>query len=208
MWYSYAQCVEMFGKERADTMFHQAWVPKEKEKKKTPELTDKEYIKLSEYEHGKRFVKYVRENYSEIKFTHIWNEAGQAWSKNIVIMMAKKKASWVSKWFPDYVISVPGINHYNTLYMELKKAKGTRWGWNGSLLSTEQAEWLNHLQDHVCSYVSICHWYKEAIDTFETYVNQLKDKTLEYSVQLWNDSRTMKQDYLTLVNETNDSKCN
>lgn len=59
------------------------------------DAADREYRKLSETAHGKLFHQYLKAN--NIKHTHIGNEAGQAGTTNIIIMMAKKKAQGTSK---------------------------------------------------------------------------------------------------------------
>ncbi len=168
MSYSYKQSVELFGKAKADTLFHIAWVSKEDPKpwrKAKPKIV-KPYIKLSEYEHWKLLHKYLVQEW--IKHTHIWNEAGQSWSRNIVIMMAKKKASGVSKWYPDYIV-YPMIDwEYITVYIELKKARWVKWWLNWSTISEEQTDWIDFLSQTKWSYATICHWFDEAVEYLDS----------------------------------------
>ena len=188
MSYSYKQSIELFWQEKADQLFESAWVSKEawkpgRKPKPKRELTEKEYIKLSEYEHWKILHKYLKSEW--IMHTHIWNESWQSWTKNIVIMMAKKKASWVSKWYPDYKIYIPFAEWKVTLAIELKKAAWVRWWRNGSKFSEEQAEWLNSLQDTAMTWVSMCQWSDQAIDLVEDMVESLIDKTMEETIEIW-----------------------
>lgn len=172
MWYSPKQLREMMWDDKANTLLkdinydeslHKPW------RKAKPKI-EKDYIKLNEYEHWKIFHKFLVKLW--VRHTHIWNEAWQSWSKNIVIMMAKKKASGVSKWYPDYVI-YPIVNWKKyTLYIELKKAKWPQWWLNWSSISDEQVEWIEFLNWVEWSGAYIAHWYKEAQ---KIYYNFLED---------------------------------
>lgn len=189
MWFWYKETKAMLWEAKANELFDWFWLNKKPGRQALPkrELTEKEYMKLCEYDHAKIFTEYIRSNYPEIKFTHVANESWQVFTKNIMIMMAKKKAIWVSPWFPDYIITIPNINllSYSTLYIELKKAKWPNWWWNWSELSKEQADWLNRLQTSVCCYCEVAHWSKQAIEIFENYISQLKNLDLEQSFWFW-----------------------
>jgi hypothetical protein len=102
------------------------------------------------------------------KFTHIWNESWQRWTKNIIIMMARKKRLWVSKWFPDYCII---LKRGALLFIELKKSKWPK-GWlNWSVISEEQVEWCNKLSEVPNIQAEICHWAKESIKLINNIEN-------------------------------------
>lgn len=197
MWYSYQQSVEMFWKERADELFAKAWVSKWRQKMSEEEKKEKEYIKLTEDAHGKILHKYLDDLW--ITHTHIWNESGQSWSKNIIIMMAKKKALWVSKWFPDYIVYIPYKEWLITLYIELKKAPWKQWGWNWSTFKLEQAEWLNTLQQVPLTWVALCKWSEQAMNLIDMMINQLKNIDTMQVLSLWNDREII--DYTTIINE-------
>lgn len=156
MWFSYQQLIDTFGQEKADEMWAKTWKPTRKKDDRP------EYRKLSETEHAKRFHKWLEEQ--DIAHTHIGNESGQWGTRNIVIMMAKKKAMWVSKWFPDYLCYVP-IHEwwYLQVAIELKKAKWVN-GWlNGSEIHDEQLVWINTINKTAWCCAFICHWYEDAI---------------------------------------------
>lgn len=105
-----------------------------------------------------------RLNINNYKFSHIWNESGQRWTRNIIIMMQKKKKMWVSPWFPDYCII---LKNWSLLFIELKRQKpilknGTLWK-SPSKVSEEQIDRvlkLNQL-DNVFAYIA--YWANEAI---------------------------------------------
>lgn len=98
------------------------------------------------------------------KFTHIWNESWQRGTRNIIIMMARKKRLWVSKWFPDYCII---LKRGSLLFIELKKSRWPQ-GWlNGSVISEEQIEWVEKLNEVPNIQAEICHWAKESIELIE-----------------------------------------
>jgi hypothetical protein len=174
MWYSYKQSIEIFWQEKADSLFDSAWISKEKNKpwgksKPIEKLNSAEYIKLSEYWHWKLLHKRLKSKW--IKHTHIWNEAGQSWSKNIIIMMAKKKAQWVSKWYPDYHIILDMKWYKISLHLELKKARGVKWGLNWSTISEEQIDWIEELWWIPFSHWAIVHWSDEAIKYVDSIIN-------------------------------------
>jgi len=167
MWYSYKQAVEIFGKTKADELFNKAWV-KIKEKpiaKSTRDKINKTNEKLTEYEICKVFHERLDNNL--IKHTHTANEAGQSWTMNIVIMMNKKKAIWVSSWFPDYTIYLDWKLWSYTLYIEMKKFRWKKWWLNWSTISEEQIAWIDYLKTCVGSYAWFAHWYDEAIELVE-----------------------------------------
>lgn len=204
MWLTYKKTREIFWDAKANKIFSDLWITKTtpwRIAKPKKELTEKEYIKLSEYEHWKMFASYLKDNHSDIEFTHIWNESWQSWTKNIVIMMAKKKALWVSSWFPDYILQIPTIdNHYYTLYIELKKAKWPQWWWNGSSLSEEQAVWLNTLQNSAMSFCEIWHWSKDSISILNKYLIEYKNDNIDTILEKW--KTKVKRDFRLLVTTT------
>ncbi len=119
---------------------------------------------LKEDDECKLFVKWLRLN--RYKFTHIWNEAGQRGTRNIIIMMMRKKALWVSSWFPDYFIV---LKRKAILLVEMKKEKGKKWGLNGSTISPEQIDWIDTLNDVENVSAVIAHWHREAIEKVEEF---------------------------------------
>jgi len=167
MAYGYKQSVEMFWKEKADQLFKTAWV-KIKEKASPKSIRDqinKTNEKLTEYEICKIF--HNRLDWKWIKHTHTANESGQSWTMNIVIMMNKKKAIWVSSWFPDYTIYLEWKLWVYTLYIEMKKFRWKKWWLNWSTISEEQVAWVWYLEWWVWSYAWFAHWYEEAIELVE-----------------------------------------
>ena len=98
-------------------------------------------------------------------FTHIWNESWQRGTKNIIIMMAKKKRLWVSKWFPDYCII---LKRWALLFIELKRQKKVLKSWklwaSPSVTSNEQLEWLKALNNIPNVQGEICYWATESIE--------------------------------------------
>lgn len=196
MWYSYKQAVEVFGKDRADELFNTAWVSKWRQKMSEEEKKEKEYINMTEDSHWKILHKYLDDLW--IIHTHIWNESGQSWSKNIIIMMAKKKALWVSKWFPDYIAYIPYKEWLITLYIELKKAPWKQWGWNWSTFKIEQAEWLNTLQQVPFTWVALCQWSEQAMNLIDMMIAQFKHIDTMQVLSLWNDREII--DYTTKIN--------
>ena len=196
MWYSYKEAVELFGQDRADDLFHRAWVSKWRVKLSEEEKKANEYIKMTEEAHCKIFHNWLKDN--NLFHSHFWNESWQSWTKNIIIMMAKKKAMWVNKWFPDYYIRIPTLDSYVNLYIEIKKAPWKQWWWNGSLFKTEQAECLNELQKIPFTWVSLSQWSEQAINLVEDMIETLDDMTINEILELWNNRATI--DYLEKVN--------
>ena len=199
MWYSYKQAVEIFWEEKALELFNKVWVSIEDTKpwRKAKLKIEKDYIKLNEYEHGKLLHKWLDDEW--LDHTHIWNESWQSWTKNIVIMMAKKKASWVSSWFPDYLIYIPYIDWFITLAIELKKAPWKKWWWNGSKFKVKQAEWLNLLQEIPFTWVWLCQWSDQAIELVKNIKDTIKKKWLEEVLWLWKDREQIN--YLDLIKD-------
>ena len=116
------------------------------------------------------FADYLRIN--NYKFTHIWNESWQYWSKNIVIMMNKKKKMWVSKWFPDYCII---LKRWSLLFIEMKRQKKILKSWkiwaSPSVISEEQLEWqekLNEIENISCE---IAYGVVDAVRIVQEYEN-------------------------------------
>jgi len=194
MGFSYKQSKEMFGEERAKQLFDSVGVNTKMWRIAKPkrELTEKEYMKLKEDDHGKIFKLHVENNYPEIKFTHIWWESWQSWTRNIIIMMAKKKALWTSKWVPDYMVVVRHWDLRFNLYIELKKAKWPN-GWlNWSSISVEQIEWLIELNKTICTFWHICHWSRDAINILTKYMELARSSSLEDIIKYWNDNKEDK----------------
>lgn len=161
MWYNYKQSIEMFWQEKADELFEKNNISKWRVVMSEEERSDKDYRKMSESAHGKALHKYLK--WLNIKHTHIGNESWQMWTKNIIIMMAKKKAQWVSKWYPDYHILLKKPDRNISVHIELKKAKWVKWWLNWSVVSEEQLDWIKELNKVKDWHAKICHWYKEAI---------------------------------------------
>lgn len=178
--YSYETLVEMMWRERADELFAKNNVEKKLDKKKDPHP---EYTKLSEWAHGKLFHQHLKKLW--LKHTHIGNEAGQAGTKNIVIMMSKKKAQGTSKGFPDYVILIPSGKHNIMLLVELKKARGVMGGLNGSTIDEEQITWIQELTSTVGVFAHICHGSDEAIDLVDEYIAEYMNLTPKEVLLKW-----------------------
>ena len=107
-----------------------------------------------------RFKKYT--------FTHIANQSWQYWSKNIIIMMNKKKKMWVSKWFPDYCII---LKRRSLLFIELKRQRKILKSWklwaSPSIISEEQKEWIRKLNEIDNIWAFIAYWADEAINIIQ-----------------------------------------
>lgn len=199
MWYSYQQAVDLFGVDKANELFDKAWVPKGRKKLSDEEKKNKEYLKLSESAHGKLFHQWLDNEW--LFHSHFWNEAGQAWSKNIIIMMAKKKAQGVKKGFPDYYVRVPigNTNLYVNTFVELKKAPWVKWWNNGSIFKIDQAECLNNLDSCALTFVALCRWSEEAINWISDLKAKLENKTLQEAIEIWQDRDVY--DYTDFVSE-------
>lgn len=101
---------------------------------------------------------------NKYKFAHIWNESGQNGTKNILIMMAKKKRMWVSPWFPDYCIV---LKRGSLLFVELKRQRqklknGNLWS-SPSNVSNEQKEWVEILSSLDNNMACISYWWQDAV---------------------------------------------
>ena len=181
MWLSFEKTKEIFWEQKAIEMFNQAWV--QIKRKSTTE--EKEYRKLSESAHGKILHKFLQERW--INHSHIGNEAWQWWSKNIIIMMSKKKAQWVSKWFPDYFIYIPTLQYHIQLCIELKKARWINWWLNWSEISEEQLQWQRTLSNTIWTFYHFAHWSDEAISIVQNYIERFKNKTMMAALTEWAD---------------------
>ena len=121
---------------------------------------------MTEEQEGVILANWLRAN--KYKFTHVWNESWQRGTRNIIIMMARKKRLWVSKWFPDYCII---LKRWSLLFIELKKVRWPKWWLNWSTISEEQIEWCNALSGIPNMQAEICHGSKESIDLIERIEN-------------------------------------
>jgi hypothetical protein len=106
------------------------------------------------------------------RFTHIWNESWQRGTKNIVIMMTKKKRLGVSPWFPDYCIC---LKRGAIMFIELKRQRrtlksGKMWS-SPSVISKEQTEWIESLNAIKNIQAEICYWFQHAIEMIEKIEN-------------------------------------
>ena len=196
MWFSYKEAVTILGKDKADAIFESSWVSKWRQKLTEEEKKDKEYLSMTESAHAKRIHKWLDDIW--IKHTHIWSESWQSGSKNIIIMMAKKKALWVSKWFPDYYIKLKSDNFNYNLYIELKKAKWKQWWLNWSSISEEQIWWLKELNDIPFTLWYVCHWSEECIDLINSLTEKLKWKNIEEWLHIIN---SIQKENLLILNK-------
>ena len=195
MWFSYKEAVTILGKDKADAIFESSWVSKWRQKLTEEEKKDKEYLSMTESAHAKRIHKWLDDIW--IKHNHSPNEAGQSWSKNILIMMARKKAEWTSKGYPDLHILIPYKEWLVNLFIELKKAPWKKWGWNGSSFNIEQAEWLNELSKIPFTFVALCQWSEQAMNLIDSMINELKYITTEQVLWLWKNRNII--DYMTRI---------
>lgn len=177
--YNYDAMVEMIWKEKTDQIFADNNIAK-RTFRKDP---DPSYTKMSEWAHGKILHQYLKEIWLE--HTHIGLEAWQSWTKNIVIMMAKKKAQGTAKWFPDYIVYTDTDSWSLTIYIELKKSRWVNWWLNWSKISEEQIEWLNFLKNIPFSYANICHGSIEAIAFVDEILAKHKNLSLQESLESW-----------------------
>lgn len=196
MWYSYKQACEVFGKEKADTLFDSTWVSKWRVKLTESQKKDKEYLKLTESAHAKIIHKWLDDMW--LKHNHSPNEAWQSWSKNILIMMAKKKAEWTSKWYPDLHILVPFKEWLINLFIELKKAPWVNGWWNGSTFKIEQAEWLQELNKVPFNFVSLCQWSEEVMNIVQNMIDTLSQLDTLEVLELWKDRNEV--DFISKIN--------
>ena len=109
---------------------------------------------------------------NKYKFSHIWNESGQAGTKNIIIMMAKKKRLGVSPWFPDFCIV---LKRWALLFIELKRQKiklksGKLWA-SPSKVSDEQKQWVEILGGIDNVMAKICYWWQDAKEYIQIIEN-------------------------------------
>ncbi len=196
MWLSFAKTKEIFWKEKATEMFNSAWISiREKWDPK-----DSQYRKLSESAHWKILHQYLKD--IEINHTHIGNEAWQSWTKNIIIMMAKKKAQWTSAWFPDYLISIPTLEWYITLCIELKKARWVNWGLNGSEIKKDQIEWQKIHNRTLCTYTRFAHGSNEAIEIVDEFIKEFINKSDKECLYIWQTRSLVYQEYINYLEDT------
>jgi hypothetical protein len=125
-----------------------------KAKKRT---TDGSNDNLSEYEHQKIFVKWLRDN--KIKCASSGNGFALNTQDN-VMYMAKLKASGLSKGFPDLEVF---IGNGKSLYIEMKRKKG-------GVVSEEQKKWIDWLNDNGYS-AKVCHGADEAIEYVKGFID-------------------------------------
>ncbi len=128
----------------------------------------------TEDQEAEQLANWLRNN--NYTFTHIWNESWQRWTRNIIIMMAKKKRLWVSKWFPDYCII---LKRWALLFIELKRQKKLLKSWklwaSPSVISNEQIEWLKSLNNVANVQGEICYGAGESIDLINKLENYDKN---------------------------------
>lgn len=101
---------------------------------------------------------------NQYKFTHIANEiwiSGKVW----MLVNKSKKLQWLNKWFPDYCII---LKRWSLLFVELKRQRkrlksGKIWS-SPSVISKEQIEWINALNNIPNIEAHICYWADEAIE--------------------------------------------
>ena len=113
---------------------------------------------LSEYEHQKIFVKWLRDN--KIKCASSGNGFALNTQDN-VMYMAKLKASGLSKGFPDLEVF---IGNGKSLYIEMKRKKG-------GVVSEEQKKWITWLNDNGYS-AKVCHGADEAIEYVRGFIDE------------------------------------
>lgn len=196
MWFWYKQTVEMLWEEKANQLFESHWISKWRIKMTDEERQSKEYLKMTEDAHWKIIHNWLDSKW--IFHSHFWNESWQSWSKNIIIMMAKKKALWVKKWFPDYYIRIPTMDLYVNLYIELKKAPWKQWWWNWSTFKIEQAECLNELNKVPLTWVALCQWSEQAMNLIEDMISKLNNKWILELIKLWQEREII--DYTKFIN--------
>lgn len=173
-----------------------------KVKKLLEELNPLEYMNLSETDHAKYIHTALDEMW--ILHTHSPNEAWQAGTINIIIMMANKKKMWVSPWYPDFSIYIPFKEWLVQCMIELKKAKGAKWGDNGSHLTNLQAAWLNHLQKVPLNFVYNAFGSLDALSIVKDLKHRISDLNTEEVLQLW---KTKKYtDYVPLITKVIEPK--
>lgn len=107
--------------------------------------------------------------YNQYRFTHIWSEAWQRGTANIIAMMARKKRMWTSPWFPDYCII---LKRSSLLFLELKRPRPILKSWklwaSPSKVSEEQEGWIEALSRIDNVEAMICYWADESIKLIET----------------------------------------
>lgn len=94
---------------------------------------------------------------------HIANEIGIKWHIWMLVNKKKKK-QWLSKWFPDYCII---LKRWSLLFIELKRQRkvlksGKLWA-SPSLISKEQLEWIEELNNISNVQAEIAYWFQDAV---------------------------------------------
>ena len=114
----------------------------------------------SEHIESVQFSDWLKKN--GYKFTKSPNETfTKSWNQK-----RKNKAEWVSAGFPDYTII---LKRKSLLFIEMKKERGVKWGMNGSVISQEQTEWVNALDEIPNVSACFCHWFEEAKNTVKKF---------------------------------------
>lgn len=102
-------------------------------------------------------------NIRKIKFAHIPNETYTPY-KSII---NKNKKLWVKKWLPDYLIKIDKKRSKDwksyLLFIEMKRQK---W-W---VVSKEQKEWIEELNDFIQVKAFIAKWFNEAKQIVENFI--------------------------------------
>ena len=112
---------------------------------------------LSEYEHQKIFVKWLRDN--KIKCAASGN-GFMLNTKDNIHYVAKLKASGMSVGFVDLEVF---IGNGKSLYIEMKRKKG-------GVVSEEQKKWITWLNDNGYS-AKVCHGADEAIEYVRRFID-------------------------------------
>lgn len=100
------------------------------------------------------FVEWLEINW--YKFTAIPNST---YTKSIKQHLMNK-ILWVNPWLCDMLII---LKRKSLLFIEMKKERWIKWGMNGSVISPEQTEWVNALDDIPNVSACFAHWCKDAI---------------------------------------------
>ncbi len=113
---------------------------------------------FSEHQHAVLFANWLRSEW--YFFHHSPNETFTKFHN----VRRKNTLEWVAKWFPDYCII---LKRKNLLFIELKKARGKKWGFNGSKISDEQKVWIERLDECTGVGAFIAHGFEEAREIVE-----------------------------------------
>jgi hypothetical protein len=114
---------------------------------------------LSEYEEQCLLVEYL-----ELKHLQFSKVAQETFTSNWGIVMKNKK-SGVRKGIPDMMIIFPPreTKYYRLVFIEMKKEKG-------GVLSPEQKDWLDKLNQCKDVYGFVCNGFKEAKKIIDSLV--------------------------------------